>query len=149
MSSPQPFRYYKFSQIRLYIGGFRVQEFGEDGGITFEYNSDLVETAVSADGKPVFSENNDPLMFCSVTVMQTGEGYKQLAALVEAQKRNVTGLLTVPFLLKNRYQGDIISSPWCVFLSRTPLDLQRTAGTAEFRMALPYAGDSALFGTNN
>lgn len=149
MPVPQPFRYYRFADVELYIGGKRIQEYGEDGEISFEYSNDLVEQTKGADGVPVYSENAGGTMTCTLTVSQLGLGYKQLAALIQAQINAPAGGLAVPFLLRNPAQGDLVASPWCVFLNRTPLTLSRMAGTAEFRMSLPYAGITAQFGVNN
>jgi hypothetical protein len=144
----QPLRYYKFSENVLVIGGRQIVEFGDDGGIEYEFNSDLVEAAVTADGVPVFSEILDPLCVATITVNQTGEGYKYLSALTQAQKAARAGSITrLNYLHRNLIQGDIFASQWCIFASRPTPGFGKTASTVEFRMFLPYVGDSVIYGS--
>jgi hypothetical protein len=142
-----PLRYYKFDQNIITIGGRRLTEFGDDGGIEYSWNSNLVEAAVTADGVPVFSGITDPLCMATITVKQTGEAYKYLSALVKAQDKALAGaILPLSFLHTNLIQGDVFSSAWVIFENYPEPSFSKNADEVEFRMFLPYMRDSAVFG---
>lgn len=143
-----PLRFWKFDQNALVIGGRRITEFGDDGSIEYSWNSDLVEAAVTADGVPVFSQINDPLCMATVTVKQTGEGYKYLAGLVRAQDLAAAGaIIPIPYLHTNLLQGDVFKSAWVIFANYPEPSFSKNADEVEFRMYLPFTRDSALFGS--
>lgn len=144
---PTPLRFYKFDQNIITIGGRRIAEFGDDGGIEYSWNSNLVEPAVTADGVPVFSQISDPLCMATLTVKQTGEGYKYLAALVRAQDLAVAGSIgPIPFLHTNLLQGDVFRSAYVIFENYPEPSFSKNADEVEFRLYLPFARDSAIFG---
>ena len=141
-------RFYNFEKVKLIIGGLIIGEFDEDGGIEFEFNSDLNEPSVGADGTVTISHLNDNMVTATITLKETSRSYRDLADLVEVQValQRAGTLGAVPFGCIDPITGDEIFEDKAIFLNRPTPSKAKMAGAREFRVLLPYAGDNIAFG---
>lgn len=141
-------RSYDLKAVDLVIGGVVIEGFAPDDAIEFEWASEIGESTVGADGHPVFSRYNDQRLFCRIHLLETTQGYRNLAALMATQagQEAVTAL---SFLMRDRINGDEVSDRFATFLERPVPSKGRTAGTRTFRLVLPNAGATASYGASN
>lgn len=145
-------RYYNLKANTLVIGGVVVSGFGDDGGIEYENNSELVELSMGADGDPTFSELNDDTLIATITLKESSPSYRALAELLKTQltTRRTTGTIDpLAYLHRDPVNGDIVQCFEAVFMSRPTPSKGRTAGDREFKIALPHAAADALYGSKN
>jgi hypothetical protein len=141
---------YDLGIVQLVVGGIPIGGFGEDGGIEFESDSDLWEVNVGATGLTTFSKVNNDLLFAIVTVMETSLAYAALGGLLKTQQLNpLPVIVPLPFLMVDPSTGDTVSSVASVFTQRPNQNKGRVAGERIFRIALPGAGATNLYGVAN
>lgn len=145
-------RYYNLKANSLVIGGIVISGYGDDGGIEYENNSELMEMAMGADGDPTFSELNDDTLIATITLKESSPSYAALAGLLKTQldARRASGTI-VPLAYHHRdpVNGDIVQCFEAVFMARPTPSKGRTAGDREFKIALPHAAADALYGSKN
>ncbi|RAL23054.1 hypothetical protein DL240_09210 [Lujinxingia litoralis] len=127
-----------FKQTVLSIGGQLIGGFGEEGGIEFEWGSDIGEDVVGADGEVTFSRTNDRRLYADITVMQTSAGYARLMALMRAQQAQ-SNIEELPFELSNPGTGERVACAYTVFKTRSDPTQQKQAQERTIRVLLPYA----------
>lgn len=146
-------RTYDLKNVVLIIGGIEVSGYGEgDDAISFDWNEDLCEKTVSADGQVVYSRINDRSLAVTVTVHQRSRAYTALAALMETQHGDTIGIappqiLPLVFQLIDPSNGDSLSSFETVFMRRPAPSKGRTVGTVEFLLDLP--SPKFIYGASN
>lgn len=143
----KPVKTYDLKAVYLLVGGYRIGGFGEQGAVSFEYGSNLVETTISADGQGTVSRSNDDSMTATITVMETSKSYKDLAALMVAQQAQ-SPITRLEFLMKDDINGDKVSARHAVFTMRPKPNKAKKVGEREFELWLPNAGENAQFGAN-
>lgn len=141
-------RTYDLKAVDLVIGGVVIDGFGPDDAIEFEWASEIGESTVGADGSPVFSRYNDQRLMCRITLLETTQGYRNLAALMAAQAAQ-EAIQPLSFLMRDRINGDEVHDRFATFMERPTPSKGRTAGTRTFRLVLPNAGASVLYGASN
>lgn len=141
-------KHYDLGQVVCVVGVAPIGGYGEEGGLEFEANSDLFEAAVGATGLPTFSKLNDDLWFVDITVMETSNAYLILGALLKAQQLAPI-YVPLPFLMTDPNTGDSVSSATAVFMAVPAMNKARVAGERVFRLGLPGAGQTAVFGVLN
>ena len=139
---------YDLSKVILVVGTFKVGGYGEDGGIEIEQAADIGEVTVGADGESVFSRNNNRLLYVNVTVLETSAAYKNLAAAMKIQEA-LPIIIPMPFLMQDLINGDSVQNAYCTFVQRPGMAKGRKVGTRTFRLALPGASSTALYGILN
>ena len=135
-------RFYNFERVRVFVGGLRVGGYDDDGGIEIEFNSDINEPTVGADGEVTFSHINDDMAVATITLKETSRSYQQLSALATAQlssQRSGGGLAAVTFGMFDLETGDEITEGSAVFLNTPNISKNKQAGSREIRLGLPYA----------
>ena len=71
--------------LNLHIGGQQISGFGNDGGIEFEYATQLVEDKSTADGFVHQVDNNDDRITVTITLNQHSRSVPILFALAQAR----------------------------------------------------------------
>lgn len=127
-----------FGQVTLSVGGVLIGGFGEEGGVEFEWASDIGEDIVGADGEVTFSRSNDRRLYADITLLETSAGYSRLMAMMRAQQME-PAILPLPFELANPVTGERISSSYTVFKTRGEANVQKGAQERTVRVLLPYA----------
>lgn len=143
---------YNFNNVIVMLGGFRLGNFGEDGGVSFEYPSESVTHKVSADGRVSISKINDNRMIATVTLMQTSGSNRSLDAVWKTQNAAFAqGLpvIALPFSLTNPRTGDSVNTPGAVILQPPTPDQAMEAGEYEWQILLPYAKRDLILGVVN
>lgn len=135
-------KYYDLKNVVCTIGATAVGGFGDSDAISVEWDSDLTEAKKMADGGTVYSRLNDRGMMVTFTLSQHSRAYPQLAAMLELQHGDNSGipvpiLAALPFFLTDISNGDSISSTDCVFMSRPAASKNKTAGDVTFKVHLP------------
>jgi hypothetical protein len=140
---------YDLKAVNLMVGGFRINGAGENGLVEFEWERDIAEVTVGADGDAIVSALNSNALFADITLLESALGYTTLAAQMEIQ-RIASGLggpqPAIPFFLFDTINGDSVSGG-CRFLTRPGPSKGRTVGERVFRVVLPKA--VVLYGTLN
>jgi len=137
---------------RILVGGVLIGGYAEDGGIEYEYGSDVFEPLVGADGQATVSMLNDNSMTATLTLMETSPAYRDLMILLTAQINVVKLGLPVPplpFVHADSRNGDAVFSGFCVFLNKPAPSKSRTVGEREFRLFLAQAADNITLGALN
>ena len=140
---------YDLSKVRCIVGTFVIGGFAADGGVEIEQAADIGEVTTGATGETVFSANNDKTLFVNITVLETSKSYRNLAALMKLQEARIGPILPLPFLLVDAINGDTISSAYATFVARPGLAKGKTVGERVFRLALPGAAATAIYGALN
>lgn len=142
-------KFYNFKANRLLIGGFEIGGYDDDGGIEYEFGDDIHRHVSTADGETVISRVNDFRLTATVTLKETSKGYKRLANLLRIQKSNELGIDPLPFIHVDPINGDIVASPYSIFINHPSPSKARDAGSRQFQILLPYAAFSVELGTFN
>lgn len=133
---------YDLALVVCTIGGVAISGYGESDAVAFEWDADLVEVTKTADGRPLYSRNNDRGCVCTITLSQTSRAYALLSGLLEAQHGDNSGLapnviVPLPFFLLDPVTGDNVTSETAVFLNRPAPSKGKTVGEVQFRVHLP------------
>lgn len=138
-----PEKTYDLAQVFLTLNGIRIAGFGEEGAVEFESVADIGEHIVSADGQVVFSRNNDKRVIATITVLETSRSARDLDEMRRAQEA-APSIVPLVFYMQDTISGDEISEQYATFLNRPMPSKGKGAGEREFRLVLPYGGDTAL-----
>lgn len=140
LESIQPVNNYNLKANIVTLGGIRIEGAAEDGFLTYEFGSDLIETTVGADGCVSVSMINDDSAIAVITVKETVPAAKILWDLSRAQRAamQITRIPPLPFYHADLITGDLASDPQAVFVSVPGMNKGSTLGTREFRILLPY-----------
>ena len=142
---------YNIKAVTAILGSFPLGGgYGEDGGLEFEWDADLFEVTVGADGETAYSRTNNDNVTLTITVMESSRAYKDLATLMQAQLLlvdNGAPIAPLNFSMYDPINGDSCASQYAVFLNRPAPSKSGTIGEREFRISLNNA--AALFGTKN
>lgn len=74
---------YNFNQVSVVFGGAVIGGFGQNGGISIEFNEDVWEPVVGADGEESRARKNDNGAECTITLMQTSSSNDVLQGFLE------------------------------------------------------------------
>lgn len=134
-------RTFDLKSVICTVGSVSISAYGEQGGIVFEYSSELYEDAVGADGEVTFSRLNDARMTVTITVKDTSKTAALLANLAKTQEtlRLAAGgaLQPLPFYMEDPLNGDIVSDPYAVFIQTGAPTKNRVSGDRTFVLRLP------------
>lgn len=143
-----PVKTYDFKAVALILGGFTITAFGEDGGVEIEPDADVAEFSVGADGQVTISRSNNKAMVATITVRESGNGYRILGELLEAQEAQ-TPIAALPFIMQDEITGERVSDESAVFIGRPTIAKNATVGDREFRILLPQGAANTLAAPNN
>jgi len=132
------------------VNGVTLSDYGSDGGISFEPQSDEVESQLSADGLVNYSANHDRRMRATITVMAHSFAAQYLDARYRAQKRNLESdgsLGGETFFFFNPATGEKIASGNLVFVTIPSYSVEKSEGERDFVVELPYGRDGEQPGT--
>lgn len=149
---PRPAFTYNFAAIQCIVGGVALSNFGTDGGISFEYPSQLMESELSADGYVTYSGNNDERVRVTITLLETSGAIPLVEALIKTQVNAVfagSPLTPVPFYMSDPATGDHVVSEYVVFLQEPAPSKTKGIGTREYILELPYARFTGAKGALN
>lgn len=138
---------YDLKAVYLTIGGYEIGGYGADGGIEFANGSPIGEGVVGADGQGTFSRNNDQSMTCTITVMETSRGYRDLATLARNQASQ-TPIDALSFICRDVINGDEVSEPYAVFMEHAAPSKAKAAGERVFVLWLPNGREDAKYGAS-
>lgn len=139
-----PVKTYDFKHVRLVIGTRTLTGYGEDGGIEVEPNSDVAEFSVDADGGVTVSVSNDKSMIATITVRESGRGYRELGELLATQEALGGRIPGYSFAMFDEISGETVSDGAAVFIGRPTISKNKTVGDREFRLLLPTGADGLL-----
>lgn len=140
---------YDLSAVVCTLGPILVGGYGEEGGLEYEWAAPIGEFNVGATGLTTFSRNNNGLLFVNITVMESSLAYNLLGAAMKAQELTPFVIVPIPFFMKDFINGDQIATATSVFEARPTPSKGRTVGERVFRLGLPKAAGSALYGIQN
>ena len=143
---------FNFNNVIVSLGPVRLGNFGEDGGVTFEYPSEAVNHKVSADGRVTVSKMNDDRMIATVTLMQTSPSNAAMWGSWRAQEAAFAQGLPIPglpFNVANIRTGDTVNAGQAIILQPPAPDQGQEAGEYEWQILLPYAKRSLVLGILN
>lgn len=139
---------YSLAQVVCKVGPVRLSEWGPDGTITIDPQSDEVESALSGDGLAHYSDLNDRRLRVTVDLMIKSYAREALDALVVAQRaarrppQGATPIIPpLPFYFWNPSTGEKITSPYSVFIQVPGPTAAKTEGTRQYVIELPYGRD--------
>tara|TARA_Y100000593_G_C4163538_1_gene263261 strand:+ start:118 stop:564 length:447 start_codon:yes stop_codon:yes gene_type:complete len=78
-----PLKTYNFNQVHVTFGGVLLEGYGSNGGISIEFNEDVWECVVGADGEESRARKNDNGAECTITLMQTSASNDVLQGFLE------------------------------------------------------------------
>lgn len=143
-------KFYSFEKNFLIINGVRIGGFDDEGGIEYEYDSDLFEVTIGADGEATASYVANDLMAVTITLKETSDSYRILANLAASQRliarTGTGGLLQISYKHFDPNVGDVVTTNSAIFMGRATPNKGRVAGSREFRLAIPYGALTPLFG---
>jgi hypothetical protein len=140
-------RAYSFSQVICTVGGLALSDYGADGGISFEAQSDELESKLSADGLVNYSANHDRRLRVTITVMAHSFAAQYLHAQYTIQKAALEGgqpMVPISFGFINPATKEGISSESVVFITVPSFSVEKTEGEREFVLELPYGRDQEV-----
>ena len=132
----------------LVIGPYDIGGFAEDGGIEYEFGSDIYEHVSGADSQVTVSQLNDYRMIATVTLMETSASYKRLFDLLTIQRAQLKKL-PLSFMHRDQINGDQVAVGTIIFLNWPAPSKARTAGEREFRILLPDGAKNFQGGSLN
>lgn len=142
-------KFYNFKSNIILINGIRIQGFGDEGGVEYEFADDAQRHTSGADGQVTVSRVNDYRMIATFTVKETSTGYTILSALMQDQLAVTDRLNPLPYVHIDPVNGDLIRSSHAVFLTWPEPSKARDAGDREFQILLPNAAAEVIFGPRN
>ncbi len=145
---PRPAYQYNFARIQCVVGGIALSQFGDDGGVEFEYGSDLVEASTSADGFRTYTALNDESVKVTITLRPHSPAVALLDGLVKTQAATL-GLAAyatpVTFFFLDPSTGSTVASEYCIFMSEPTQNAMKALGERVYVLDLPYARFKQLF----
>lgn len=145
---------YDLKQVTCTLDGIELGGYAENEALRFEWFDDAATITHTADGRMVASRTTIDTVLLTISLMQSSDSHRELAAAVHQQhgfglprgaRPNV--ILPNPFQMLDGPIGDFCNSGFATYLSRPNLDKNRTMGMVQYRLALPNARFS--FGLNN
>jgi hypothetical protein len=127
---------YNFSDVIVTIAGLRIGGWGEDGGITVEWASDLASIKQGADGEPTVSLLPIPAATVTLKLMETSASNTVLQGLLVAQRATPAGF-TMPFAMADPSTGEALLSGQAVFMAFPGVSKSREVGEREWKLGLP------------
>lgn len=140
---------YDLSAVVLTIGPVLVGGYAEDGGIEIEWSAPIGEVTVGATGLTTFSRNNNTDAVVTITVMETSATYAALGLQMKTQENTPFVILPLPFFMRDNITGDQFSAATSIYLERPTISKGRIAGERQFKLHLPGAAITALYGVQN
>lgn len=134
--------------VKLVIGNVIVGGYGADGGVEYEFASDIYEDESGADGQVSVSQLHDYRMYANVTLKETSSSYRQLFNLLTAQ-RALLRKTAMPYTHKDLLNGDSVTVGTCIFMGWPTPSKARTAGDRTFRILLPDGAKKFIGGALN
>jgi hypothetical protein len=138
-------RNFSFPDVIFIIEGRNITGYSEDGTIAFSRFAPPGEVSEGADGEPTFSKSASRGMYVSVTCRQSGLAFRDLNELLQAQEDDVSIGYSVNFI--DPVGGTRLSAGGCKFVEAGDLSFASKVGDQEFKLYMPYALDTAQFGT--
>jgi hypothetical protein len=140
---------YNFADgVKLIIGPVVVGGYGADGGVEYEFASDIYEDESGADGQVSVSQLHDYRMYANITLMETSSSYRDLFNLLTAQRAQLRKI-NLPFVHTDLLNGDSVKVGTCIFMGWPTPSKSRTAGERVFRVLLPDGAKKFQGGTLN
>ena len=139
---------YSFARVQCIIAGIPLNHFGDDGGIEFEYATDLVEATTSADGFRTYTALNDESIKVTITLKPHSRAIPLLDALVTKQVAAIglkPMMLPLNFLFIDPSTGSTVASEYCVFMSEPTQSATKSITDRVYVLDLPYARFRQLF----
>lgn len=136
---------YDLKAVDVVIGGVLLRGYGPDDAVSFERAAPIGEVTTGGDGEHAFSRNNNDAMFCTLTLMETSQAYRDVASLMQAQEAQ-TPIARLSFVMRDRINGDTCSSNRATFVEGPVPSKGKAVGTRTFRLFLPGALVGAVFG---
>lgn len=133
---------YDLKNVVASIAGVVFSGYGENDAIGLEWDAPLVAKTVTADGKTIYSRENNRGLTVTVTLMQTSRAHLLLSLALEAQHGDNLGIgppviLPLPFAMLDPATGEAIFSQDCVFVSRPASSKGKTVGEVQYELHLP------------
>jgi hypothetical protein len=135
---------YNFAAIQLQLAGVMLSEYGPDGSISMEPQSDEVSSRVSADGIAGYSYLNDKRIRVTITVMNTSQAFKymfNLARGLRAVHERGLELPPVPFVFFDPKAKWGLTSQYAICVQLPSFTVEKEEGTSDFVWELPYGRD--------
>ena len=139
---------YSFARVQCIVGTISLNHFGDDGGIEFEYATDLVEATTSADGFRTYTALNDESVKVTITLKPHSRAIPLLDALVKAQVATIgikPQMTPLPFFFLDPSTGSTVASEYCVFMSEPVQSATKSVTDRVYVLDLPYARFRQLF----
>lgn len=143
---------YGIAGSTVILGGFDLGGYGEDGGLEYEFASDIGEMTVGSLGDTVFSHNFNDLVFVNITVLESTKTYRDLFGLMNAQlllMRQGLPILPLNWYHLDAFNGDLVKCPYPTFVQRPGPSKKKKVSERVFRLALPGAGEDMIMGALN
>ena len=139
---------YSFAQVQCIVGLVHLNHFGDDGGIEFEYATDLVEGTTSADGFRTYTATNDESVKVTLTLKPHSRAIPELDKLVKNQVATIglkPTMTPVPFFFLDPSTGSTVASEYVVFMSEPTQNASKSVTDRVYVIDLPYARFRQLF----
>lgn len=140
---------YNLSAVVCTVGSVIVGGYGADGGLEVEWSADIGEISHGATGLTTFSRNNNSDATITITVMETSATYAALAAQMKVQENTPFVITPLPFFMRDNITGDQLSTATSVYIQRPAMSKGRVAGERQFKIHLPGASITAIYGAQN
>lgn len=142
-------RSYSFAQVVCSVGGLPLSDYGSDGGIAFEGQSDELESQLSADGVVNYSANHDRRIRVTITLMGHSASARYMDSLFRTQKTALESgapFNGATFYFFNPATAESIGSDAAVIISAPSFSAEKTEGEREYVLELPYGRDGEVVG---
>lgn len=132
-------KFFNFKANIIMLGGFRLQGYGDEGGVEYEPGDDLHRKMNSADGQPVYSKVNNFDLQVTITVHEMSKAHKRMWQMLKNQMQQPTQLSPLPYKHADPINGDLVRAKHAVFMETPTPDKAREAGEIEYVIDLPNA----------
>lgn len=141
-------KFWSFAQTMFSIGGITLADYGADGGIGFDPQSDEVESNLSADGIVHYADNHDRRLRATIKVMNNSFAADHMFRLAQTQRRTRQSTGLMPPIMCS-YNDPItrrrVVSAAAVFITVPGMQSQKEEGELEFVIEFPYGRENELY----
>jgi len=128
---------YNFGRVQMMVGGFRIQGFGDDGGISFEAAQDQITASTGADGEATISRSNDLSGTLTITLKETSGSNQVLEDFLTLQRFGTGITYNVPVLMEDVSTGEFVTSLQSAVMGWPTRTKTREASEREWKLYLP------------
>jgi hypothetical protein len=140
---------YNFKDVVCTVGPIPLSEYDAEGTLTVEAQSDEVESVLTADGLVHYSDNNDRRLRVTVTLMAKSLAHQSLMVLARAQvaarRAGAAPIAPLPFSLASPALGEILASPYTIFINIPRPTQGKQEPTREWVLELPYGSNGEVY----